>query len=984
MQDIGRFPLDDVQAPSSYCVNCSESLFEAVVEPFSNSSWYVDVIVPKTCKYCNCRKSNVSQKLLCNSEKWFSGLCSDEVMPLRVFISHDMYWLLDTKMNYRVGDSKVKVHSAFVNNLAGDSANNYGIAKSFWVNFSSIILFNMRKMFEIKNFRACFAFMRFVFDVDSIFSYWFVTSKKYQLSTFPRKYVSDKDVVAFDDGFVSLCKHSLMRALWVLPFVLISYVVALIYYVGPCYFLFYRVYKVYSWFSRFRKLCLWFVGGNDRVEDSPITKDVREIATQTDDIVVDVVETETISVASVSEDDCGNKDVEFIDFNDSKCSVLFDYVCDKVFTSQQNAMEDIVIANDYCLPPRVILDPPTTNDFHVTKKDVVISSIERDCMLRLPGQPEINGSEVRGKTGRGPKKIGPSWSNACCFDTKSTLNNRHAAESRCKVKYDFQPDVGMIKRLLECQNFLLEEWFTPAAIKEARNYFLDLFEAKPKKCAVTKFRETLYDLLTYHEFEDAESFLKFEVINKPGKAPRIVINEGLHRCLSNLLVVVIIEHIVFTNTKGSNIKHVAKNKFMDDLCKNNQRAPLVRGQKEDTVFVEIDQTAFDFSEGYDPTRTDHKGLLQIELAIMQKIVDNLGDIADLRAFHEIFHERFEPSKFVSRGTTLTDFEKIKIFLPRRVRHSGDRFTTCGNFIVECVGTLCCIFERPSEVLKNMSRMHREERNSDGKFVPCLNRRFKTLFVYEKTGPHPTVREPLFIWIRTWFEGDDGLLRVTRHLKMFEQQIIENYHSLGLDCKLFFREGTWSKPERAEFCGVHLLTVNGNTTFYNDKGAWCPDIVRAMTNHPYTTSALAKDSELLPSIAACSYISRALDFAGRVPWVAHIFKSMADEWRRYMNTDDMPDDMQTIKELEMKNGLVTDCVETLFEEYDRRAVEVLKPQIYNPLANASIGYFEDEVLKSITHTEESSVLGYDFAYRSSESDEESFAHLPRSLRMKLRP
>lgn len=653
----------------------------------------------------------------------------------------------------------------------------------------------------------------------------------------------------------------------------------------------------------------------------------------------------------------------------------------------------IIESCDNKLPGRVICGPPQTNVYHKLNRTLperAYAGLLPEGLIKMSYQPQIGGQEVRGNPSVGAYVIGPTWGLGSLFDTKSVFNMMHATEKRCANKFQFNPSPEMRLRLQKCTSIICGQWFSVKNIEMARKSFLDLFELCPTKLNYERFEETINDLCFQYGFDKPEAFLKTEVTNKSDKAPRIIINEGLHRCICNLFVMYVIEFVVFKVTGKSNIKHIAKRQFCDNVTLKNSEVVTVKGRDGycrpiETSFVEIDQSSFDMSETY----KDGEGLLTIELAIIEKVVSFIGDGKSQQddrfseKFRVLWDERKVDSKFCFRNRAHNI--KVSVDVRRRVRHSGDRGTTVLNYVVECVSTLCSIFQEPEKILdvNNLFEMHGSTR--------VIDREGKYTFPYKNHVEHPTQftvgRAMLYSWLRFWFEGDDGLLRVDRRLERFKEEIIANYNSLGLDCKLFFWDGV-REPHRAEFCGVHFLVRNGCTVKYG----YCPDIARAFVKHSFSTSEQCSTEKGKAAIAYASYMSRAVDFAGRVPFVAKIFYDIASSWK-IRNADEVIEDEGVVKELILRHSLdltketrndfreISTKLEANYLEYKKyndgtgrkkqpkKETEVIDAYLDHTLAlcDASIG--------KVTDAEIASVLGHEFSH---DETRDSFQFLPQSL------
>lgn len=228
-----------------------------------------------------------------------------------------------------------------------------------------------------------------------------------------------------------------------------------------------------------------------------------------------------------------------------------------------------------------------------------------------------------------------------------------------------------------------------------------------------------------------------------------------------------------------------------------------------------------------------------------------------------------PSKF--KFTTNHYVEMKTDGVMSKHRHSGQRITSSGNYLVEMVSTLVAIFSRPTDIIDQLigEREGQPRPMDQAEFVGDRGpvgrygaRRAK--LPRESTRYEP----PINVTTRFAFEGDDGLVKINMNLNdKPDMKLIESkYHDLGLDVKLFL-----VKDGIVNFCGVNYLVQNGRTV----KGACCPDPFRALGKIGICENIEKASNPKNKAYEICiSWLARAKEFAGRCDMLATMFKNNA--------------------------------------------------------------------------------------------------------------
>jgi len=392
------------------------------------------------------------------------------------------------------------------------------------------------------------------------------------------------------------------------------------------------------------------------------------------------------------------------------------------------------------------------------------------------------------------------------FQIDDPNNVLHAIDTRCDPKYAPVLKSDTYQKFGKAYQYIIERWFSAGNIARAvEEVYTELSDAscglelfKSGKMSTADFLKAIDENQITDDDGVLRAFLKKEIINKI-KNPRIIQNEGRNVLVRHLLGAVVFERILFGYTHGSNIKHMTR----DDMIKMiTRRCSSFPSCETEAQIVEIDQTSFDISEtcrpfkskSYELSSTDRAfvGLLSYEVELLARIDKGLTHLPENATAHLNIKKRQKSSKFVI-GTKLGN---VTVDLRQRVRHSGDRYTSSGNFLVEFLSSLSVFCDDPCRVLEQYHWYGTSALPPDRYCtVDGKNRR-----------------------MRIFVEGDDGLLQFSSKLPQPATFYMDRFHDLGLDTKLLF-----ISSGLATFCGVRMPIKNG----YTAPNIGCPDIIRAL-------------------------------------------------------------------------------------------------------------------------------------------------------------
>jgi len=469
-------------------------------------------------------------------------------------------------------------------------------------------------------------------------------------------------------------------------------------------------------------------------------------------------------------------------------------------------------------------------------------------------------------------KVGPTFYDSHHFKINHKNNVLEALAKRTALKHELDNSSEEYKKFRDCYDYIISNVFTDKNISDV---FIEmtnqdssfLMSAKPKKMSDAEYFQRLCENFDKPLQGDVifESFLKLESIHKL-KAPRIIINEGPNAVVGQLLTALIYEHILFAWLPANNIKLLTRDQYSKQLSiRHSQKREIYDGKtftkyaNNIQYLLEIDQTSFDMSESSKTTDnkaplsaiTRREGLLVGEAMLFDKIANRLYDVLEVSNSNRAVTWRRTKD---TRLTFHTKSGTINAKLDRRIRHSGDRMTSSGNFLIEFISTFVALFDDPLAV---MNRIPRFNMSSYHKFWNATGTRTQIRDYngfYGKVQGVPSLISPIV-------EGDDGMVGIECEDALNEDTIISRYNRLGLDAKV-----NLVVNGAVNFCGINYLAENGRTI--ND--IYCPDIIRAISKIGIARKTLTKQDIYSANLV------RAAEFAGKQDWLARIYKEIANK------------------------------------------------------------------------------------------------------------
>lgn len=396
---------------------------------------------------------------------------------------------------------------------------------------------------------------------------------------------------------------------------------------------------------------------------------------------------------------------------------------------------------------------------------------------------------------------------------------------------------------------------------------------KSHKWSDKRFQESYEDLIQrVKPRHDHKTQVKVE--NLPlDKAPRLIISDQDKGQLLSLCVIKCIEDLLKKRYRRRNIKGRPKEEAIDDFCKELR-------QKNVCMFIEGDGSAWDTCCTL-MLRNATENILLFHVC-EQMVSDRFLDEDWAAAVEWVATKKKVKAKFNNK------FGEAFLLQINSIRRSGDRGTSCLNWLINFVCWSASLLKNPKEA------------------ADPTRHRFT-----DKWGKKRD--------IRMCFEGDDSGLTVSPPLSKTECEEVEaTWYRYGHNMKLEYGASS------GLFVGVRLaIDKYGPILTPEKKGVWVPEIDRALLRGGVSCSASVKDALIsksdvkLKSLASSTALSRAYSFAGKVPTLSrkylryaeamgrdHVYHQ-ADLHEMKMKTIGAEDDNFTIgrvwEEIEMKNS-----------------------------------------------------------------------------------
>jgi len=403
----------------------------------------------------------------------------------------------------------------------------------------------------------------------------------------------------------------------------------------------------------------------------------------------------------------------------------------------------------------------------------------------------------------------------------NSVGNLKAGMAKRNQPLPFKADKAMVRKIEKTVNSLLKTVFTPAKIKQWRFDNPVVEEFCSSKWSPERFRNAFDEAISESRLRIEQTFqIKTnEALPAKGKAPRPIIQCGDRAQVMMALPVKCFEDLLFDYFESASIKHVPKYEAMQRVSYHLKQ----RGAH----LIEGDGSAWDAC-------CNSRIRNMTENRIMRHIIQVLGGDPEV------------PDQWMD--SVLTDMEKAKLkgkakvddfcISPIRVciesiRQSGHRGTSCFNYLINLIGWLCVLCQKPEQMI---SKLHDGTLRS--KYISAFDGREYSL--------------------KYSFEGDDSALSTTEDVSKHTQDIEKLWTSLGFRMKLVFVD------EKLTFTGFDFLCDENGPT-----GVFVPEVARNIASSSWTTSMLVKQFPHKASeVGAAAMMARAINFKDCGPLSAY--------------------------------------------------------------------------------------------------------------------
>lgn len=335
------------------------------------------------------------------------------------------------------------------------------------------------------------------------------------------------------------------------------------------------------------------------------------------------------------------------------------------------------------------------------------------------------------------------------------------------------------------------------------------------------------------------------------KPPRVLIADGDAGQIKSWLCIGILERLLFYHFADNSIKSGSKSEAM------NKHEKDMRIPKTSVSVLENDGSAWDACCRKRLRELVEVPIIEAIIKVLDKIMIPENEwshqrlVADKKKFLKL---RFDPKIDYCHPTEQYTPEEIEcaamnkpiFFKIEAIRRSGDRGTSCLNFLINmvCWSWVLC---GGSCALMVKGRTQK---------IPLYNGRQST--------------------VKIKCEGDDSHVLTTYKFSKQELEDMElRWTRLGHRPKLYLRP----PGSVTEFTGYHFLVDDHGVV----PGSGCPDIVRTMAASSVTIAKDAvkgvkeEDEKLIAPIACASLLCTAAAFAERMPSLAGFYLRVSREW-----------------------------------------------------------------------------------------------------------
>lgn len=519
-------------------------------------------------------------------------------------------------------------------------------------------------------------------------------------------------------------------------------------------------------------------------------------------------------------------------------------------------------------------------------------------------------------------KLGPILGYFGIWDTKLLRTILSIVQGRSKPKQTFDKDSDAAMRFGRMYHCLKTKVLTRERVlraytevmEECGNDITALLRGKFSQSQIDKEIASM-QLVKEDQIPKRKLAAKLEVITKPEKFPRGVVDNGLPLLAINILAGEVMSHLIFFRPEDSksmvenlsridevdrpssgskaaekigtkeggflyrqSIKSIDRTLILDSILKSLSTPPP--GQS--VMVGEVDQTAMELHERCDK---EGNGSLGLFLSALGQIC---GILKDKFAGHltNLHGAKLEYDR--KRGMTL----KIRHKTKNMTVQFPDLYLDSGWFCTSLVNNINETFASYSAHVSNPERLFSQ--SPDGRFhLEKGTHNFLFQSIPLPTAEDPNVKKTHTVFYKMWVEGDDGVMQMSDiyyedptepGASPTNAEVELQYRNLGYQTKL-----KYIKNGKAEYIGVHFVVTNGLCDL---SVPWVPAIQRYLIKLGVNTSS---DPSHAANVSRAA--SLATMFGGRIEPLALMFAKLMedlvamDEYDAYLEIETKPYTME---------------------------------------------------------------------------------------------
>jgi hypothetical protein len=449
--------------------------------------------------------------------------------------------------------------------------------------------------------------------------------------------------------------------------------------------------------------------------------------------------------------------------------------------------------------------------------------------------------------------------------------------------------------------------------ERVRSWFeahFDLVEMRSNKWGEKRFTSVFEALLTQVDPE-----FRFKTAVKPehmpeGKAPRFLIIDGDHGQVLALASVKCMEEVLFEVMESHSIKHASKNDAMERVLKH--MVPPREASRLGSTFVEGDGSAWDTT-----CNTEVRGCIE------NPVLDHISRV--------LATTYIQPASWAEAHNKANNAKTLKLFFKKyheqahvqiaAIRRSGHRGTSVLNWWVNYTMWVCSLFESPQVYLRPEARWAKD--------VAGVRRWFYGVFEGDDSGisTSPKLCDVSADDVKAFRDGKVNARELGDKYCVPDGSIAASISALAFWDRAGFNMKWEFAKKRGTIVGCHIgLTETdpgSKTGCVVPTGVFCPELPRALKGavscSPAIIQALKncasvedpsqgsnlKDFRDLMQIVCAFALSRAADFAGKIPTVSKKYLEYANRVPYVKEEHDFEDREMSIRATGAEGASSTD-------------------------------------------------------------------------------